>query len=99
MWRGCGEPRRSGTMEPLHAVDPSLLGTIRECVLHARDQDSEGLVLHAGGYEGHVSVRAALTSPLSQDGLEASYVGGYKHAAFGGCQFHDLRIGEPFELH
>ncbi len=29
----------------------------------------------------------------------SSDVGGHEHAAFGGSQLQDLRVGEPFELY
>lgn len=43
---------------------PFLLPGNRNCLLHDRDENSEGLVPHAGGYQDHASVRAALAGPL-----------------------------------
>jgi hypothetical protein len=63
--------------EPLHAIDPSLLGDVGECFLCARDEDPESLVLYAGGHQDHAGVRTSLTSPLPKKRFEVSYVGSH----------------------
>src|ERR671911_373161 len=70
------EQHRSPT-DPFYAVHPLLLPDVSKRLLHPRDEDSEGLVSYAGGYQDHACVRATLAGPFSQKGLEVSCVGGH----------------------